>query len=282
MQKKKVKLIINPLQQRSFPISSKVKQMASTLCMFYSFYTSVCSQGKRNCQCALFCFSLSLTAAIWNPPWYIAFSRRDACCQESTPHIYQHRSWCKKNRDTYNWFIFSVWAHSRPNKSVKEKFLFFWGGYRGCIISQAWILNFSLMSTRPWVPAPHLHPAVINAASSRAAAWCGPLHRWGGTAKATGKKSESEEEWEWTDRWKQAVERDSKWTDMSRRRADGWATGERQWETHRRWVMTRGGGNKGNSITSPSPQSRPNVIKVSAGVTRKRDADDSPVWKRRK
>lgn len=46
MQKNKVKLIINPVQQRCLPISSKVKQMASTLCMFYSFYTLFVRNAK--------------------------------------------------------------------------------------------------------------------------------------------------------------------------------------------------------------------------------------------
>lgn len=136
--------------------------MPSTLCMFYSFYTLVCSQCKLKCWCALSCFGLSLTAAIWNSPWYITFSQKSMTVAAKSPnHTFISKDLnAGKMEARYEFFkIYNFFfGELIQGQTIEWKRNFsFWGSYCGCIISQAWILNSSLMSTRPWVH-PHQTP----------------------------------------------------------------------------------------------------------------------------
>lgn len=125
-------------------------------------------------------------------------------------------------------FFFECELIQGQTKVWKRNFSFFGGSYRGSIISQAWILNFSLVSTRPWVPIRTSAPAIINATTTEGVVWCRPLHQWGGTARHVERKATRK----FALRTCVSGRRDGgrqqvnlKWADMSWQREDGWWQG---------------------------------------------------------
>lgn len=132
MQKKKVKLIINPTLPPHF-IQSKTNGFYSLHVLFILHPCLFTMQTKMLMRIVLFWLISNCSHLKSSLIYYIFSEVFDGCCQESEPHIYQQRSLLlEKWRPDMNFFFkyinfFFRWAHSRPNNRVKEKLQFLGG-----------------------------------------------------------------------------------------------------------------------------------------------------------
>lgn len=168
MQKKKVKLIINPLA--TLPphfIQSKTNGFYSLHVLFISCLFTM--QTKMLMRIVLFWLISNCSHLKSSLIYYIFSEVFDGCCQESEPHIYQQRSLLlEKWRPDMNFFFKYINFFSGEliqGQTIEWKRNFsFWG-------ELLWLRHFSRMdikflshehpSLSPPSPAPHQPPPLL-------------------------------------------------------------------------------------------------------------------------